>query len=99
MKFAINNFNFTFFLNGCDTNKFVSYPCFSALSISASLDEFSSQNLIKSKAFSSFLANFLASGCWGDIAINVAPKIVSGLVVKTSISSEVSIIENFIVAP
>ena len=47
----------------------------------------------------SFFAIFKDSGCCGEIAIKVAPKTVSGLVVKISIFSSELFIWKLIVAP
>ena len=72
---------------GCFTFIFVSIPIFSAFSKASVVDEFFLQDSMNS--FISLLdsLNFLLISWSGDNPIKDAPKIVSGLVVKTLISS------------
>ena len=62
-------------------NKLVSFNLNKYLILTSPSNSHFSQNLIKFLACLSFLATFNESGCCGERAINVAPKIVSGLVV------------------
>ena len=73
-------------MNGCLANKFVLYPSFSALAKASSVVPVLSRKSLNSLNFL-VLLKFLLSGWSTERAINVAPKIVSGLVVKIFILS------------
>jgi hypothetical protein len=74
------------FINGWSTNKPVLKPIFSARANASSVVPAFRHFSLKFKNLISF-SNFLLKGWSTDNAKNEAPKIVSGLVVKTFINS------------
>ena len=84
MKFAAKTGSSLSLMNGCKTFKLVLNPIFSALANDSSVvPTFKHESLNFLKSMSS--ENLSHSGWSGEIAKNVAPKIVSGLVVNTFI--------------
>ena len=84
--------------NGWSANNLVSKPSFSALAKASSVVPVLSQSFLKIlKPLE--LVKFLESGWSTDKAIKLAPKIVSGLVVNTSIFSLDELILNVISQP
>ena len=72
-------------MNGCLTLTPVLNPIFSAFSISAKVVPFDLHSLMKLLISRLFFSSFLTIGWSAATATKLAPKSVSGLVVKTSI--------------